>query len=599
MPLALDQALARFSPPLLALFVVAGCAALGSPQAPGSEAVPGPETAPAETAPAQAVTPPDSALAPASAPRSRTPVEESLVYRLLVAEMAGRRGQLDVSATHYLAVARETRDPEVVERAVRIAAAADDDAATLEAARLWVEVAPESHEAHRVLAGIYLRARRVEEAVTEMRALFGLLKTTPAQTYSLLVEMLSRERDQDLALAAMERFVAGQEADPLAQSALASLAARGGKLDRAATILQQVLQSHPDDPGAVLLYAQVLQTQGKAREGIDLLAGALARRPGEAALRVAHGRLLVADKRYEDAIAEFQRVVDAHPDNGEARHALALLYLQTEKLDEAERHLRSLSVRGSRQNTARFYLGHVAEARGRIDEAISWYGQVEQGEHLVDAQVRLGVLLARQGRLDEARQRLQSVETSNGKDRVRLVLVEAELLVDAGRLQDALTVHDLALQEFPDDADLLYARAMVAEKLDRLDLLEADLRAILSRDPNHVQALNALGFTLADRTDRYQEAHDLIVRALAQRPDDYYIQDSMGWVLFRLGRLPEALEYLRRAAAQSDDVEVAAHLGEVLWASGDEAGARQVWDAVLKREPGNKRITELMRRLAP
>ena len=594
MPLALDQALARFSPPLLALFVVAGCAALGSPQAPGSEAVPAPEAAPA-----QAVTPPDSALAPAPAPRSRTPVEESLVYRLLVAEMAGRRGQLDVSATHYLAVARETRDPEVVERAVRIAAAAEDDAATLEAARLWVEVAPESHEAHRVLAGIYLRARRVEEAVTEMRALFGLLKTTPAQTYSLLVEMLSRERDQELALAAMERFVAGQESDPLAQSALASLAARGGKLERAASILQQVLQSHPDDPGTVLLYAQVLQTQGKAREGIDLLAGALARRPGETALRVAHGRLLVADKRYEDAIAEFQRVVDAHPDNGDARHALALLYLQTEKLDEAERHLRSLSVRGARQNTARFYLGHVAEARGRVDEAISWYGQVEQGDNLVDAQVRLGVLLARQGRLDEARQRLQSVETSNGKDRVRLVLVEAELLVDAGRLQDALTVHDLALQEFPDDADLLYARAMVGEKLDRLDLLEADLRAILSRDPKHVQALNALGFTLADRTDRHQEAHDLIVRALAQRPDDYYIQDSMGWVLFRLGRLPEALEYLRRAAAQSEDVEVAAHLGEVLWASGDEAGARQVWDAVLKREPGNKRITELMRRLAP
>ena len=594
MPLALDQALARFSPPLLALFVVAGCAALGSPQAPGSEAVPAPEAAPA-----QAVTPPDSALAPAPAPRSRTPVEESLVYRLLVAEMAGRRGQLDVSATHYLAVARETRDPEVVERAVRIAAAADDDAATLEAARLWVEVAPESHEARRVLAGIYLRARRVEDAVTEMRVLFGLLKTTPAQTYSLLVEMLSRERDQELALAAMERFVAGQESDPLAQSALASLAARGGKLERAASILQQVLQSRPDDPGTVLLYAQVLQTQGKAREGIDLLAGALARRPGETALRVAHGRLLVADKRYEDAIAEFQRVVDAHPDNGDARHALALLYLQTEKLDEAERHLRSLSVRGARQNTARFYLGHVAEARGRVDEAISWYGQVEQGDNLVDAQVRLGVLLARQGRLDEARQRLQSVETTNGKDRVRLVLVEAELLVDAGRLQDALTVHDLALQEFPDDADLLYARAMVGEKLDRLDLLEADLRAILSRDPNHVQALNALGFTLADRTDRYQEAHDLIVRALAQRPDDYYIQDSMGWVLFRLGRLPEALEYLRRAAAQSDDVEVAAHLGEVLWASGDEAGARQVWDAVLKREPGNKRITELMRRLAP
>lgn len=599
MPLALDQALARCSPPLLAVFVVAGCAALGSTQAPGSEAVPAPAVPSLE---APAPVPAETALTPAPAPpapRSHTPIDQSPVYRLLVAEMAGHRGQLDLSVSNYLAIARETRDPRVIERAVRLAAFAQNEKAALEAARLWAEVAPENHEAHRILAGLYLRAGRLDEAVTEMRALFTGLKTTPAQTYSLVVEMLARERDQDLALAAMERFVAGQEADPLAQSALASLAARRGALDRAAAILQKVLQTSPEDPTAILLYAQVLQSQGKAADAVEFLSSALTRRPDDAGLRVAYGRLLVSAKRYDEAVAEFQRVVDRSPENGEARYALALLLLQTERLDEAEQQLRALASRNVRQTSARFYLGQVAETRGRLDEAISWYRQVDQGEHYVDAQVRLGVLLARQGRMEQAREQLQSVETSNARDRVRLYLVEAELLTDAGRLQDAMAVHNLALEEFPDDADLLYARAMVAEKMDRLDLLEADLRAILSRDPSHVQALNALGYTLADRTDRYAEAYELISKALAQRPDDYYILDSMGWVLYRMGRPAESIEYLRRAAAVSDDAEVAAHLGEVLWALGEQAEARRVWEAALQRDSGNKRILEVMRRLAP
>ncbi len=359
------------------------------------------------------------------------------------------------------------------------------------------------------------------------------------------------------------------------------------------------MQSSPDDLTAVLLYAQTLQSQGKSAEALEHLSAALSRRPDDAGLRVAYGRLLVSAKRYDEAVGEFQRVVDRNPENGEARYALALLLLQTERLDEAEQQLRALATRNTRQTSARFYLGQVAETRGRLDEAISWYRQVEQGEHFVDAQVRLGVLLARQGRLEQAREQLQSVETANARDRVRLYLVEAELLTDAGRPQDALAVHNLALEEFPEDADLLYARAMVAERLDRLDLLEADLRAILSRDPSHVQALNALGYTLADRTDRYAEAYELIAKALAQRPDDYYILDSMGWVLYRLGRPAESIEYLRRAADRSDDAEVAAHLGEVLWVLGQQAEARQVWEAALQRDPGNKRVLEVMRRLAP
>jgi tetratricopeptide (TPR) repeat protein len=574
------------------LLVVAGCAALGPAQAPGSEAGPSAGT----EAPAIG----DAGTQPAAATDTPSATDLSGVYyKLLVAEVAGHRGRLDLAVSHYLDAARLTRDPRIVERAVRIAAFARDEAASLEAAQLWVAVAPGSHEAHRILAGLYLRAGQVEEAVAELRTVLDTLKTTPAQSYALLVELLARERDDQVAFAVMDRFVAGAADENLAQVAVASLAARRGKLDRASELLQQVLARTPDDQGATLLYAQVLQTQGKAEQAADQLAGAVARRPEDTGLRLAYARLLVGAKRYDQAAGEFRRVVERSPDNADARYSLALLLMQAERLDEAEQQLRVLASRGTRQQSARFYLGQIAESRRRVDEAISWYRQVDQGEHFLDAQVRAAALLAQQGRLDEARQHLQAVETSSEKDQVRLFLVEAEILVAAQRLDDAMAVHDLALSEFPDDAELLYGRAMLAERMDRIDLLERDLRAILKRDPQHVQALNALGYTLADRTDRYQEAYELISKALALRPDDFYILDSMGWVLYRMQRYPEALEYLRRAAALSDDPEVAAHLGEVLWVSGDQPAAREVWEAALRRKPDAEPIQEVMRRFLP
>jgi tetratricopeptide (TPR) repeat protein len=586
MALALDAALARCSPPVFALFVVAGCGALGPAQAPGSEATLARASAATEV--------------PAAPPAPAGPaVEESPYYRILVAEVAGHRGQLELSVSQYLAVARQTRDPRVAERAVRVAAYARNEAAALEGARLWAELAPTSHEAHRVLAGLFLRAGRVEEAVAEIRTLFEVLKTTPAQTYALLVEMLARERDDATALEAMDRFAAGSEDDPMAQIARANLAVRRSHLDRATAILDEVLARHPDEASALLLRAQVLQNQGKSEEAIGFLGQALERRPDDAVLRVAYGRLLVAAKRYPEAVQAFRQVVARAPENGEARFALALLLLQTEQLDEAEEQLRVVASRGTRQASGRFYLGQLAEGRGRLDEAKSWYRQVDSGEHFLDAQIRVGVLLAREGRLDQAREHLQGIETTGEGDQARVFLVEAELLTEAGRYEDAMTLYNLALEETPDELDLLYSRAMLAEKMDRIDDLERDLRAILARDPDHAQALNALGYTLADRNTRLDEAHALITRALELRPDDYFILDSMGWVLYRMGRVPEALDFLRRAAALSDDAEVAVHLGEVLWVSGDQAGAREVWQAALERKPGDERILEVMRRFLP
>ena len=184
----------------------------------------------------------------------------------------------------------------------------------------------------------------------------------------------------------------------------------------------------------------------------------------------------------------------------------------------------------------------------------------------------------------------------NQPEAVRVYRSEAEILVRKDRLMDAMSVYDVALQEFPENNDLLYARAMLAEKLNMLDVLERDLRDVLSREPNNADALNALGYTLADRTDRYEEALEFIKRAYELKPDDHYIVDSMGWIMYRLGRHDEALKYLRRAMELNNDSEIAAHLGEVLWVMGDETAAREIWDTALETTPEDKRLLDVIKR---
>ena len=342
----------------------------------------------------------------------------------------------------------------------------------------------------------------------------------------------------------------------------------------------------------------MLQEQGKTAGALEYLGRLIELEPENDRYRTAYARMLVNARRFDDALEEFRTLAEQTPEDADVRYALALLLLQTNRHDEAEEQFETLIEQGQQVETAQYYLGQLAETREHLVLAIRRYQRVDQGQHYLDAQVRIAVLLAKQDRLDRAREHLHAVQSRNSKEEVRLYLVESELLIDADKYGDAKAIYDHALEEHPENTDLLYARAMLAEKMDRLDLLEQDLRSILSREPNNAQALNALGYTLADKTDRYEEAYEFISRALELKPDDYYVLDSMGWVLYRLGRHQEALEYLRRAAAASDDSEVAAHLGEVLWVTGDKAGAHQVWESALETTPDDERLRELIKRYA-
>ncbi len=534
---------------------------------------------------------------PEAAQAGSPTLSADVMYRLLVAEFAGRRGDLPTALANYLEVARETRDAGAAERAVRIAVFSRNEAGGLEAARLWSEVAPESVDARQVLAAMLVRAGDVEAASREMLTLVETMEAAaPGEGFARVAEILAREKNREVATEVMQRVVAEHSDEPQALFAYGTLLARQGELDPAYEQFEKVLELDPDNEEAIILEARIRQRQRDTAGALRVLSEALDKRPDASEIRLAYARALVDAKRYDEAREQFERLAEDDPEDHDVQYALGLLLVQTNRLDDAAERFRVLVNDRERREAAWFYLGQIAETQRKPDEALDAYRRVDRGKHRLNAQIRVAVLLAEKGDLDRARAHLHGLPGDNNREMVRIFRAEAEILVRRDMLDEAMGVYDASIEEFPTDTDLLYARAMLAEKLDQLEVLERDLRDILSREPNNADALNALGYTLADRTDRLDEALELIERAFDLKPDDHYVVDSMGWVLYRLGRYQEALKHLRKAFELSPDAEVAAHLGEVLWVMGNQDEAREVWETALKETPDDKRLLDVKKR---
>jgi tetratricopeptide (TPR) repeat protein len=312
---------------------------------------------------------------------------------------------------------------------------------------------------------------------------------------------------------------------------------------------------------------------------------------------LSYARLLVAEKRIDPARREFQRIEQEAPNNADVAVTIGLLSLQMNDYDLAEaKFKRALELNYRDADALRYYLGQVAEERKRYDEALGWYGKVSAGEQVVPAAARYAFILAKQNKVAEARTYLQRVEVQNQQQRTQLTQAEAQVLREAKAYQESFDLLGNALDQQPDHPDLLYDYAMAAERLDRIDVLEAKLKRLIQLKPDHAQAYNALGYTLADRNIRLKEAREFIEKALKLAPDDPFILDSMGWVNYRMGSLNEGLEYLKRAYSQRPDPEIAAHLGEVLWVQGKKAEAEQLWRGSMKEHPGNDELKAVMKK---
>ena len=523
--------------------------------------------------------------------------EKGTVYDLLVAEFAGRRGQFGLATSKYLDLVKRTSDTGIAERATHIALFSKDDAASIDAAGEWARLDDSNVDALGVYAALLLRQNRTEEALAQFKRMIVLRKDEPRVAYARIVELLGREQNRQTSFAVMEALVEDQSGDANARFALAQLAARAGQMDKAIAELTQVRKLAPADERSADLLARVLQSKNQPEQALAVLSDFLGREPDAHTIRMSYGRLLVGENQIEAARDQFARVVKALPENADSRYAYAIVLMQLEQNDDAKREFSELVQGGRRQYASWYYLGQLAELSGENDEALRAYSRVDRGEFRLNAQMRAALLLGRQGDITSARASLQSLRRYYTSQRVRLYRAEADILVEAERLDLAVEVYSEALAEMPGNTDLLYARAMVAARTDDVVSLERDLRAILAVEPDNADALNALGYTLADLTDRHEEALKLIERALELKPDEHYVVDSMGWVLYRLGRLGEAEKYLRQALSLRDDAEVAAHLGEVLWAMGRRDEARDIWSRALEKEPDSEPVRETINRL--
>jgi len=415
----------------------------------------------------------------------------------------------------------------------------------------------------------------------------------------LIAGLLGRQQDKQAALEVMQRLVNSRPNDPNALIALSHLAVRAGELDRAEQAIKKVVELEPDRVDANIQLARILTMRGKSTEALKILTAAVKKHPKDTDLRAIYARALADNKQFDKAYTQFKIIDKQTPDDPENLMFLGMVGLQLSRLDEAEKYfLRLYQVGQGYESESSYYLGTLAEEYHKDpDAAIKWYSKVDRGDKYLEAQIRIAVLLAQKGEIDQARGQLSAITPRSPSELMRIYLVDGQILRDAGRSVEAIDVFTAGLKELPENADLLYARAMTYEKLGDYDNMEKDLKQILARHPDSVDALNALGYSLADHTRRYQEALGYIQRAYELQPDSYFILDSMGWVQYRLGNYQEAVRYLRRALDASSDTEIAAHLTEVLWVMGDKQAARDVWDKALKVAPGNKMLLDVMNRL--
>jgi tetratricopeptide (TPR) repeat protein len=532
--------------------------------------------------------------------RPKIELTEDILYQLLLAEIAGHRGHIDVSVENYLELASTTRDPKIVERATQIAVYARNTEAATASARLWVELDPQNPDAHQVLAVMSLRQGDVEATLDHLQQILEYSHGDLNRKLWMIANMLGREQDKQLVMTVMERMLEGRQDNPQAVFAFANIAARMGEAERSIELLEQALKLDPDNDNAAMSYITLLQRMDRANDAITWLETNLAgRESNDFNLRLAYARLLTDVQRYDQARRQFEILSVSAPNNADVLYALGLLYLQDNRLEDSEMYFKRLVERSDRFNNAKYYLGRIAEERKDLETASTWYQTVAGDENLFDAQVRLGLIKAQSGDIEGALQHLKGIQAASPPQQTLLIQAEGEILSAEKRYAEALAVYDNALSNGSYNPDLLYSRAMVAEKLDRIDLLERDLREILSKDPDNVQALNALGYTLADRTERIEEAYDLIKQAHNLSPNDFFIIDSMGWVLYRLGQHEEALNYLRQAMSLREDPEIAAHLFEVLWIMGREEEANKLWETARKSNPDNNLLLNVKQRFDP
>ncbi|MDG1302959.1 MAG: tetratricopeptide repeat protein [Pseudomonadales bacterium] len=522
------------------------------------------------------------------------PFPKDALYQLLVAEVAGYRGEYSTALEKYVDMALKTRDAGVAQRAAMLAVYLKRYEEALTTSKIWVEQEPDSIEARRYLSEQLLRIGDMEQAIVHMEAIKSLGGLANFESFAYSAANMDDE-GREVLLEAMSRMLAEYPGDEQLMFSKAVLLEQSGQLEEALQLANQLLVSKKDI-NVIVLKVNALKDLLRTDEALIFLESTLEEFADKRRLRLIYARMLFEAERLVDAEKQYEQVHQQAPNDSDILFALALISMEQGKDESAKGYLNQMIRFNRRANEAHYYLGSIADKNDEIPQAISEYKMVGPGREYLAAQVRIAALLADQDRLDDARAHLENQRANNPERYNRLVMIEGQLLSERGHEAEFFELLETVIQKQPENVELLYFRAMTGQSLGRLDVLEQDLLRVIEIDPGNADAMNALGYTLADQTDRHDEALVLIERALEIKPNEAAFIDSLGWVQYRLENYKDAVTNLRKALLLFDNDEVAAHLGEVLWVSGEQQEARNVWQKALDARPDSDILKRVIKR---
>ena len=560
------------------ILMLNGCSSLGSGKTDQPEAAVKPPEATAEDRPTR-------------------PFEHDTLFELLLAEFAGKRNRADVALGKYLKQAHETRDPQVVERATFIARYLGAHQATLDASMLWSEIEPHNPVPRELAAIELIRFGKLEEAMAQVDLLMASGGTMNFE-YLLQASRTSNQDTRQTILAKLTEYTETIEDDKL-WYAKGALEAMNGQHKQAIHDYDEALDITPSYGNAILARAQSMIALNQHDKAMEYLAKQTSLWPENKRLGVAYARYLMQQNQLAAAQQQFYRLSRNFPLDGDLVLSLALLSWENKQIDEARLYFNKLLDMKHRADEANIYLARIAASEKDFDLASVHFQQVRVGPQYPLAQIQMALMLEDQNKVDQALAVLDQAADAMPAEKAKFTMAKSEVLSASGQMAKAITVLDQGLEQLPDDTNMLYTRAMLKEQLDDFSGMEADLRRVLELQPNNSAALNALGYTFANRNQRLNEAWELIERAYNLNPSDPAIIDSMGWIKYRLGETQVALDFLRKAYEAFDDQEIAAHLGEVLWVSGQREEAAIIWRNALEKNPESDVLKEVMGRFLP
>ena len=559
---------------------LAGCASLT-----GTEEAP----APGEKAATETKTEPQL-------PVEYADFEPETLYLLLSAEIAAQRGRYDITLVNYLKAAKQSRDQAVIERAMRIAQSLNGDNAQKQLAELWLEIDPDNLQAHRISAIQAVKGNDLQTAIHHMERIMDQGGDADFDSLAAMAANLPPEQQQELL--ALYKEMSGRHPDtPELEYSIALLLKVTGQPQEALDRLEPLLEENANFQPAIILKGDLFYQTGQKSSALDYLLTNTRRFPANRQMGTLYGRMLINEGELQAAQDEFARLVKRYPETPGLRLSHALVALENGQTDLAREELTKLAEQGHHTSEANYYLGRIEDQAGNTEQAIGYYQSVEQGNYYFPALARASSLLAENGKLEDAIDRIRRLREANPRQAENFWLLEVNLLLDQEQQQEALSTATEALEQHPDNIEIRYARAMLYDGIGQTADAEADLRHIIEQEPENAVALNALGYILTTRTDRLREARGYIEKALQLDPDNPAILDSMGWVLFLEGQIEPSLDYLSRAWAAFPDPEVAAHYGEALWMNGAEEQARIIWQEGLEQDSDHEVLRETIDRL--